>query len=75
MGQAEVEESFEVDDRVSGGESDLVAGDAAVAALSVAVGDEPALAEGREQSYSPTLDEAIDEYDSRDACRVAGWNA
>ena len=41
MGEAQVEESFEVDDRGSSGESDLVAGDAAVAASSVAVGDEP----------------------------------
>lgn len=34
-----------------------------------------ALAQDRERSYRPTLDEAIDEYDSRDARRVEGWNA
>lgn len=33
-----------------------------------------ALAEDREPPYDPTLHEAIDEYDSRDAQRVADWN-
>ena len=39
--EAEVDQSFQVDDRGSGGERDLVAVDAAVSAASVAVGDEP----------------------------------
>ncbi|MDX2381764.1 MAG: oxidoreductase [Acidimicrobiia bacterium] len=33
-----------------------------------------ALAEDREQSFDPTLAEAVAEYDFRDARRVAGWN-
>lgn len=39
--ESEVDESFEVDDGCSDGEPDAVAGDAALAAASVAVGDEP----------------------------------
>ena len=34
-----------------------------------------ALAEDREQSFDPTLAEAVVDYESRDAHRVAGWNA
>ena len=34
-----------------------------------------AIAEDREQSFDPTLAEAVAEYDSRDAHRVAGWKA
>ena len=34
-----------------------------------------ALAEDREQSYNPTLDKALADYESRDAGRVPSWNA
>lgn len=34
-----------------------------------------ALAQDREQSFDPTPAEAVAEYESRDAHRVAGWNA
>jgi hypothetical protein len=34
-----------------------------------------AMAEDREQSYDLTVAEAVANYESRDADRVAGWNA
>ena len=33
-----------------------------------------ALGEDREESFEPTLVEAVEEYESRDATRVDGWN-
>lgn len=34
-----------------------------------------ALAEDGEKSFDPTLDDAVADYESRDADRVAAWNA